>query len=244
MPYDGYLGPTVDTLDLLATVLDDAGSGVDLPAAIVVETVQGEGGLAVASPAWLRRLADLARSHGILLVVDEIQTGCGRTGEFFGFEHAEFVPDIVCLSKSLSGIGLPLAVMLHRPSLDIQSPGEHSGTFRGNNLAFVSASAALGLWHADFALQVHARISQLDAWLVRCCARYGAVARGRGAMRGLLFEDETRARRISREAFERCVLVETSGASANVVKLMPPLTIPAAALEAGLTALEQAIDAS
>src|SRR6202034_2918829 len=107
-----YLGPDVDTLDYLEKALDDSGSGVDLPAAAVVETIQAEGGLHVASDAWLQRLQSICRARGILLVIDDIQVGCGRTGSFFSFESAGLDPDIVCLSTSLSGYGLPLAVTL------------------------------------------------------------------------------------------------------------------------------------
>ena len=123
MPFDNYLdGQTPDFL-LFERLLDDSGSGMDLPAAVIVETVQGEGGLNAASPEWLRGLAELCRRHEILLIVDDIQMGCGRTGPFFSFEEAGIVPDIVCLSKSLSGYGLPFAVTLLRPELDVWEPG-------------------------------------------------------------------------------------------------------------------------
>jgi diaminobutyrate-2-oxoglutarate transaminase len=124
MPFDGYLGPTVDTLDYLEKALDDPSSGVDAPAALIVETIQAEGGVNVGSIPWLRRLERIARSCGALLIVDDIQVGCGRTGPFFSFERAGLKPDIVCLSKSLSGYGLPLAVVLMRPELDVWKPGD------------------------------------------------------------------------------------------------------------------------
>jgi diaminobutyrate-2-oxoglutarate transaminase len=247
MPYDGYLGPSIDTLALLERVLDDGGSGIERPAAIIVETVQGEGGLAAASISWLRRLAELARRHEILLVVDDIQAGCGRTGGFFSFEEAGLEPDIVCLSKSLSGLGLPMALMLYKPELDRQAPGEHSGTFRGNNLAFVGASAALALWREpDFEASIRARAAIVDEWLeLRCAdhAELGCAPRGRGMLRGVTFADQTLARRVSRAAFERGLLVETSGAAGAVVKIMPPLTIESRALAAGLAILDEVIAA-
>src|SRR5690606_1804792 len=136
MPYEGYLGENVDTLEYFEKTLGDPSSGVDLPAAVIVETVQGEGGLNTASAAWLRRLQTLCRKHGMLLIVDDIQAGCGRTGRFFSFEEAGITPDIVTLSKSLSGMGLPFAITLLRRELDVWKPGEHNGTFRGNNHAF------------------------------------------------------------------------------------------------------------
>ena len=146
MPYDGYLGTDVDTLDYFETCLKDSGSGLDLPAAVVVETVQGEGGINKASFEWLQRLEGLCQEFDMLLIVDDIQAGCGRTGTYFSFEKAGIVPDIVTLSKSLSGYGLPMSVVLMKSELDVWKPGEHNGTFRGNNLAFVSAEAAIELY--------------------------------------------------------------------------------------------------
>ena len=140
-PYDGYYGPDIDTAELLEQRLADPSSGLDAPAAILVETVQGEGGLNAASPQWLKRIAAIARKHGALLIVDDIQAGCGRTGDFFSFDEAGIVPDIVTMAKSLSGMGLPFALTLFRPELDQWAPGEHNGTFRGNNHAFVTASS-------------------------------------------------------------------------------------------------------
>ena len=150
MPYDNYLdGRTPDFL-LFETMLEDSGSGLDKPAAVIVETVQGEGGINVATAEWLRGLQDLCHRHDILLIVDDVQMGCGRTGPFFSFEDAGIVPDIVCLSKSLSGYGLPFAVTLMKRELDVWDPGEHNGTFRGFNPAFVTAVAALEhYWTGD-----------------------------------------------------------------------------------------------
>jgi diaminobutyrate-2-oxoglutarate transaminase len=133
----------MDTLDYLEKLLDDNSSGLELPAAVIVEVVQGEGGLNTASERWLKRLEKICRAREIVLIVDDIQAGCGRTGTFFSFEPAGIKPDIVTLSKSLSGMGLPLAVTLIRPDLDEWMPGEHNGTFRGNNHAFVTAAAAI-----------------------------------------------------------------------------------------------------
>ncbi|MGY3361739.1 diaminobutyrate-2-oxoglutarate transaminase [Bradyrhizobium sp. GM0.4] len=145
MPYDGYLGSTVDTADYLRQVLTDESSGIDRPAAILVETVQGEGGINVARKEWLQSIQAIAREAGALFIVDDIQMGCGRTGEFFSFEFAALSPDIVVLSKSLSGYGLPLSMLLIEEEFDAWQPGEHTGTFRGNNLALVCATAAINL---------------------------------------------------------------------------------------------------
>ncbi|MGC5035210.1 MULTISPECIES: diaminobutyrate--2-oxoglutarate transaminase [unclassified Streptomyces] len=245
MPYEGYAGDGVDTLDYLARMLDDPGSGVDLPAAFVVETVQGEGGLAAASPSWLRRLAALARERGILLIVDDIQAGCGRTGTFFSFEEAGIVPDLVCLSKSISGFGLPMALVLVRPEFDRLGPGEHSGTFRGNNLAFVTATACLDRWaEPEFAERVLRNAAELQARLGELAARFadlGCTVLGRGLIRGLGFTDPALADRVSRAAFTRGLLVETSGARGQVLKIMPPIVAGADELAPGLAVLADAI---
>src|SRR5690606_39272926 len=150
MPYDGYFGPDVDTIAYLERMLDDRSSGLDKPAAAIVETVQGEGGVNVATLRWLKELEKLCRRHDMLLIVDDIQVGCGRTGSFFSFESAGIHPDIITLSKSLSGVGLLRALVLMKPELDIWKPDAHSGTFRGNNLAFVAAGQALETsWTSD-----------------------------------------------------------------------------------------------
>ncbi len=248
MPYDGYAGAGVDTVDYLARMLDDPGSGVDLPAAIVVETVQGEGGLATAGPDWLRRLARLARQREIPLIVDDIQAGCGRTGAFFSFEEAGVVPDLVCLSKSISGIGLPMALVLVRPELDQLAPGEHSGTFRGNNLAFVAATACLDLW-ADpaFEAQIRRNGEELDGLLAGLAAKFaelGCAPRGRGLIRGLEFAAPALADRISRAAFAQGLLVETSGARGQVLKIMPPIVTGGPELARGVALLGDAIAAA
>ena len=247
MPYDGYFGAGVDTLAQIATLLDDPSSGVDPPAAFILETVQAEGGINVASAAWLRGIAALARRHGALLIVDDIQVGCGRTGAFFSFEEAGLEPDLVCLSKSISGAGLPLALLLIRPEIDRWQPGEHNGTFRGNNLAFVTATAALERYWSDDALvdAVAAKAAHLRGRLDQLAARVGACARGRGLIQGLAFDDapET-ARRVVSEAFRRGLVIETAGSRDHVVKLLPPLTIADGELDEGLTILEAAVEAA
>ncbi|MEV6986118.1 diaminobutyrate--2-oxoglutarate transaminase [Sphaerisporangium sp. NPDC051017] len=241
LPYDGYLGEGVDTVDYLERLLDDPGSGIDAPAAIVLETVQGEGGLAVAGPRWLRRVERTARERGIVLIVDDIQAGCGRTGSFFSFEESGLRPDIVCLAKSISGYGLPMALTLIRPDLDLQSPGEHSGTFRGHNLAFVTATAALDLWSSPQFVADLDKKCLLLAERVHRLTSLGAAERGRGLLKGLFFAEESLATEISLAAFSKGLLLETSGAANQVVKIMPPLTIDDEALHSGMDILEDTI---
>lgn len=203
---------------------------VEAPAAILLETVQGEGGLHVAPPAWLARVRELADSVGALVIVDDIQAGCGRTGTFFSFEDVPgFQPDLVCLSKSLSGMGLPLAALLIRRELDQWAPGEHNGTFRGHNLAFVAGSVALEHW-TDPTFTAH--VSELTAAVRTTVTTVSqalppgtATPAGKGAMSGLRFADTAVADATQRALFEEGVIAETSG-HGHVLKLLPPLTTP------------------
>ena len=242
-PYDGYYGPEVDTADLLEQRLSDPSSGLDAPAAILVETVQGEGGLNAASPEWLRRIAAIAKAHGALLIVDDIQAGCGRTGGFFSFETMGFTPDIVTMAKSLSGMGLPFALTLFRPEFDQFSPGEHNGTFRGNNHAFVTATAALRHFWSDDSFQsdVRRRGDLLEGRLARIAAEHGFELRGRGMMRGVSTGSGDLAGAITAACFDAGLIIETSGAHDEVIKVLAPLVIDDAVFSAGLDILETRI---
>jgi diaminobutyrate-2-oxoglutarate transaminase len=246
MPFDGYLGADVDTLDYFEALIVDDGSGVDKPAAVILETVQAEGGINVAGVDWLRRLERICRDHGILMIVDDIQVGCGRTGPFFSFERAGIAPDLVCLSKSLSGYGLPLAILLLRPDLDLWEPGEHNGTFRGHNPAFVTARAALEQYWADDSLSRRVRAIgeavqlRLQA-VVENSPGLGAQVRGLGLIQGIAFAEPAIARDICRRAFESGLIMETAGPEGNVAKVMPPLTIDEVTLKEGLEILEASI---
>ncbi|MBK0418201.1 diaminobutyrate--2-oxoglutarate transaminase [Leucobacter sp. CSA1] len=246
IPYDDYLDGETPDLLWLERVLEDSGSGVDRPAAIIVETVQGEGGVRAARADWLRGLSELCRRHGILLIVDDVQAGCGRTGSFFSFEESGIVPDIVCLSKSISGSGLPMALTLFRPELDVWAPGEHNGTFRGNAPAFVTATAALRTYWADASFQnlLGGTVAQLQRWMQSIVAEVdGASIRGRGLLAGICFENPGTAERVAAESFASGLLVETSGPRNEVLKLMPPLTISTRDLDAGFEILAAAVRA-
>jgi diaminobutyrate-2-oxoglutarate transaminase len=153
LPYEGAFGPEVDTLAQIEMMLENPSSGMDAPAAFLLEPVQGEGGLNAASARWIKGIAALAKKHGALLILDDIQAGIGRTGTFFSFEEMGVVPDLIPLAKSLSGMGLPFAALLIRPEFDIWKPAEHNGTFRGNNHAFITARVALEKFWADDAFQ-------------------------------------------------------------------------------------------
>lgn len=244
MPYEGYLGQDMDTLDYMESYIHDSGSGISLPAAIIVETIQGEGGINVASVSWLQRLEKLCRDNEILLIVDDVQMGCGRTGTFFSFEHAGIEPDLICLSKSISGYGLPMAITLIRPELDIWKPGEHNGTFRGNNLAFITAAEALHYWESDqFSEDILGKGDMLRKRLQEIAAEYPLLGevRGRGLIQGIAFEDTALAEKICKRAFSKGLIMETSGTDSEVAKIMPPLTISEVGLLLGLDILHQSI---
>ena len=243
MPFDGYFGAKVNTIDYLDRMLSDPSSGIDAPAAVIVETIQGEGGINMASNAWLQQLQRLCRDKDILLIVDDIQAGCGRTGTFFSFERAGLEPDIVTLSKSLSGYGLPFAVVLLGRSVDQWKPGEHNGTFRGNNHAFVTATAMLRhYWQTtQFADSVRAKGEWLGARLQDLVDRFPSqltVTRGRGMMRGIHCADPERAASVTRRAFAHGLIMERSGPFDEVLKCLMPLTISNAELKEGLDMLE------
>jgi diaminobutyrate-2-oxoglutarate transaminase len=245
MPYDGYLGEGVDTTEYLERMIADRSSGMDHPAAVIVETVQGEGGVNVASAAWLRALEQVCRRQDMLLIVDDIQMGCGRTGRFFSFEEAGISPDIVTLSKSISAFGLPMAMVLMKPELDVWTPGAHNGTFRGNNLAFVTARAALLHYWSDDAFQetVRRKGVVMRNWLEHIAADYPSgefEVRGRGMIQGLAAADETLADRIAKRCFDKGLVIETSGAD-DVLKLMPALTIDEKLLCQGLDIIEDSV---
>lgn len=247
IPFDGYLGEGVDTLQLFERMLDDPGSGLDLPAAVIVETVQGEGGINVASAEWLRRLRAITETHGILLIVDDIQAGVGRTGSFFSFEPAGIVPDIVTMSKSISGSGQPMSLVLLRKEVDVWKPGAHTGTFRGNNLAFVGARAALEHYWSDMAFQesIRVRSDELSAKLHLIVSEFPEAeftVRGRGLMLGLASTKRPDlAGLVSRETFKNGVIIETSGAVDEVIKFLPALTISAEQLGRGVETVRRAI---
>jgi diaminobutyrate-2-oxoglutarate transaminase len=245
MPYDNYLDGRVEDFLWFERLLGDSGSGLNEPAAVIVETVQGEGGINAARPEWLRGLADLCERHGMLLIVDDVQMGCGRTGPFFSFEQAGITPDIVCLSKSIGGMGMPLALTLLRPELDVWEPGEHNGTFRGINPAFVASTAALREYWTDDTLEKStlAKGEQVGRALTDLAEEFDLKAKGRGLARGLQFADGDTAGAVCGAAFERGLLMETAGPDGEVAKLMPPLTITDDEITHGLAVFAESVRA-
>ncbi|GGA41235.1 diaminobutyrate--2-oxoglutarate transaminase [Pelagibacterium lentulum] len=244
-PFEGYFGPEVDTADMLEQMLDDPSGGVDAPAAILVEPVQGEGGLNAASGAWLKKIEKIAKKHGALFILDDIQAGCGRTGTFFSFEEFGLDPDIITQAKSLSGMGLPFALTLIKPEHDIWKPAEHNGTFRGNNHAFVTARVALEKFWSDdsFSKSIAKKSAHLETRLGAIAERYGFSLRGRGMMQGIDTQDGDTAGDICAKCFEKGLIIETSGGHDEVVKVLCPLTIDMDLFDKGLDIIEDAFEA-
>lgn len=246
-PYYDSLGSKLDTLEYMEMVLNDDHSGVEKPAAIFVETIQAEGGINVASNEWLRRLRHLCDKYDILLVIDDIQVGCGRTGSFFSFEGAGIVPDIVTLSKSISGSGLPMSLLLMKREIDCFEPGEHNGTFRGNQLAFVGARASIEyainnrLWEKTKCDGIFVR-EYIEKNILSCSELLSC--RGKGLIFGIdfgRFEDDKMAERVANECFKNKLIIEIAGRKDCVLKIMPPLIVSRDDLTMGLEIIREAI---
>lgn len=244
IPFPGAPYDNIDTLAYLRAILADSHSGIDLPAAVILETVQAEGGIHVAPVPWLQALRAICDEYGIVLIVDDIQVGCGRTGPFFSFERAGIVPDMVTLSKSIGGLGLPMAITLIRPDLDVWKPADHTGTFRGNQLAFVAGTEALRVFD-DEQLQM---ATVANAAFVEERLRVDVLAldnridvRGTGMIWGVdlgrIDPTGALAKVISQQAFADGLIVERVGRSDTVLKVLPPLNIPHELLDEGLRIL-------
>jgi len=246
MPYPHGFMETIDTIAYIESVLNDVSSGVEKPAAIIFETVQAEGGVIVVPIEWMQRLRALCDEHDILLICDDIQVGCGRTGPFFSFERANIVPDMVILSKSISGYGFPMSLLLIKPDLDIWEPAEHTGTFRGNQLAFVGGTAALEFReNTDLERDVKLKASFLDDFLnneIKPMVE-GIEIRGVGLIWGI---DLTQcgggslAKQIASRCFELGLIIERVGRNDTVLKILPPLSIDMATLQKGCSQIKQA----
>lgn len=231
----------IDSLAYLRALLTDSHSGLEVPAAVILETTQAEGGIYTAPDPWLRDLRSLCTEFGIVLIVDDIQVGCGRTGPFFSFERAGIAPDMVTLSKSIGGLGLPMAILLIRPDLDVWQPADHTGTFRGNQLAFVAGAEALAVFddeHLEATTEGNAGFieNRLRADVLSLDDRI--ALRGLGMIWGLDLGgvDPTGAvaKVVSRQAFADGLVIERVGRNDTVLKVLPPLTIERELLDEGL----------
>lgn len=238
LPYEGAFGDDVDTLSLIEQMLSNPSSGIDKPAAFIFEPIQGEGGLNAASKEWIEGIAKIARDHGALIIVDDIQAGIGRSGTYFGVEGMDIEPDMITQAKSLSGMGLPFAALLIKQEHDIWKPAEHNGTFRGNTHAFVTARVAIEKFWADsakFEAEIAEKAEILKGGLEKVAAEVpNARLKGRGFMQGVDVGSGDLAADICARAFEKGLIIETSGAHDEVVKVLAALTIEKETLQQGL----------
>lgn len=248
---DGSTKTPADIIDELRALYADSSSGHLPPAAFLIETIQAEGGVNVADQQWLLDLQDLARELGSLLIVDDIQVGMGRTGSFFSFDNTGLDPDVICLAKGLGGIGTPLAMNLVKPEVDKHwKPGEHTGTFRGQNLSFVAGAEALSYFEDDELMaDVKCKGSQMLEFMEKLVARHDDLeVRGKGMILGLDAGNGERSRAIVDACFDAGLLITACGTGGRVVKLIPPLTISYEDLAEGLDILvkstEQVMEAA
>ena len=237
-----YMFPEFDTIKYMETLLTDDHSGVEKPAALFIETVQAEGGVQVFSVDYLKAVRELCDKYDILLIVDDIQVGCARTGTFFSFERAGIVPDMVVMSKSIGGYGMPFALTLFKPELDIWSPGEHNGTFRGNQLSMVAARYGLQYMLEN---KVEAEVKRKEE-IVRKYFKENLQSddvqiRGIGLIWGIQVADGKTALAIANRCFEKGLIIERAGRDNDVVKLMPALTILDDQLVKGLDILVSSV---
>ncbi|MFD5418116.1 diaminobutyrate--2-oxoglutarate transaminase family protein [Streptomyces sp. NPDC127069] len=235
------------------SLLDDPKGGVPAPAGMLVEPVQGEGGVHPAPDEWLRRMREITRTRGIPLIADEVQTGVGRTGAFWGVDHAGVVPDVMVLSKAIGG-SLPLAVIVYRSELDVWEPGAHAGTFRGNQLAMAAGTATLAYVRrnglAERAAELGGRMLAALRGLAADQPCVGDV-RGRGLMLGVEIVDPDTgaaapalAAAIRQGCLDRGLIVELGGRHGAVVRLLPPLTLTDEQATAVLDRLADAVPAA
>ena len=246
-PFETHDGGGLQTLDTLRAMYENTSSGVEAPAAFIVETVQAEGGVNVASKEWMQALQKLANDLGALLIVDDIQAGCGRTGQYFSFEDLDIDPDIITLAKGIGGMGTPMAMNLVKPKFDqYWQPGEHTGTFRGQNLSFVAGREALRYFEDDVLMtETRVKGERMREKLQEIADDYadkGFEVRGKGMMQALDIKDGALSKAIAKDCFEHGMLFGPCGIGGEVMKMIPPLTIPEADLEEGLKILQEAVE--
>lgn len=239
-----YMFKELDTINYMQTLLDDDHSGIEKPAAIILETVQAEGGVYVLDEDYLRGVREFCDKNDILMIVDDIQVGCARTGHFFSFERAGIVPDMVCLSKSIGGYGMPFALTLIKPELDIWEPGEHNGTFRGNQLAIVAAKAGIEFMiDNNIEAETRRKSKIVEEFLNKEIKPISDKIdiRGIGLIWGIDVHDEKKAKQISKQCFKKGLIIERAGRNNTVVKVMPALTIEDDLLLKGLNTLKEEV---
>ena len=246
IPYSHQLGGWKESLAYLRYLLSDDHTGVPMPAAIILETVQAEGGINVADVEWLRGIRDICDEYGIMMIVDDIQVGNCRSGHFFSFERAGIIPDMVTLSKSISGLGMPMSLLLMRPQFDIFGPAEHNGTWRGNQLAFVAAKAGFEYYRDhDFEKMVAEKEKIIKTFMEKEVLPLDQrlQVRGIGMIWGIDFSaiDPNLSKAAMHECLNRGMIIERAGSFDCVLKLLPPLTIPAEQLKEGLEIIKESV---
>lgn len=227
--------------------LQDSSSGLEKPAAFIVEVIQAEGGVYEASQAWLKELQDIAHEHGALLIIDDIQAGIGRTGSYFSFDEMGLDPDIITLAKGAGGLGTPIAFNLVKPEHDKHwSAGEHTGTFRGQNISFVAGTEALKFFDDDKLMnEVKEKGKYLKDQLLEIAQEHkdkNLSVRGRGMIVGIDLNDGKLSKKVQKECFEKGLLIGPCGTGGRVIKLIPPLTTEQKDLESGMKILKEAIN--
>jgi diaminobutyrate-2-oxoglutarate transaminase len=241
---------TTNCVHYLERALQDPNGGIPLPAAVVMEMVQGEGGVVPAQPDFVRRVRELTRELDIPLVVDEVQTGCGRTGTWFAFEHYGIEPDVIITSKALSGIGTPVALILYDQRLDVWAPGAHTGTFRGNQLAFAAGIETIRIFRRDDVLgNVRRRGEQITRTLAGLRNNpWVREVRGRGLMWGIELTDPLGrrpagelAQRVQAAALRRGLILELGGRNDCVVRMLPPLNVTAEIIDTACSIFLEAL---
>lgn len=242
-----YMFEGLDVIKYMQTLIDDDHSGVEKPAAVVMETVQAEGGIRVFDDEFLRDVREFCTKNDILMIVDDVQVGCCRSGTFFSFERAGITPDIVVMSKSIGGIGMPLAIVLHTDELDDWKPGEHNGTFRGNQLSFVAGKAAIDyLLENDVEAETRRKGELVKKYVTEEILPLDSrlELRGIGLIWGIDFGaiDSSLTEEVIEKCFEKKLICECAGREGSVVKIMPPLVIEDDMLLEGLSRVKKSIE--
>ncbi len=240
-----YMFEGLDVIKYMQTLLDDDHSGVEKPAAVIMETLQAEGGIRPFSDEFLKDVREFCDKNDILMIVDDIQVGCCRTGTFFSFERAGIAPDMVIMSKSIGGLGMPLSIVLLKEELDEWKPGEHNGTFRGNQLSFIAGKASFD-WLLENNVEAE---TQRKGKIVKDYLEKEVISldsrlelRGMGLIWGIDFGkiDPELSERIIERCFEQQLICECAGRDGAVLKIMPPLVIEDDLLMKGLEIIAEA----
>ena len=242
-----YMFEGLDVIKYMQTLIDDDHSGVEKPAAVVMETVQAEGGIWVFDDEFLRAVREFCTKNDILMIVDDVQVGCCRSGSFFSFERAGITPDIVVMSKSIGGLGMPLAIVLHTEELDNWKPGEHNGTFRGNQLSFVAGKAAIEyLLENNIEAETKRKGELVKEFITNEILPLDSrlQLRGIGLIWGIDFSgiNSELTESVIEKCFEKNLICECAGRDGSVVKIMPPLVIDDDTLTEGLNILKKSIE--